>query len=278
MGTSGAYGGSVGSDFGRARRKVNDFISDPSAESAKPALQQLVDALGWQGDDADGGAGSDAGATDAQPAVDPNRRNPMRPAAPRSGGGGGAAGGGGGGGRRSGGGGGGGGRSRARAAGVGGRAAAAGYALRSADAATLAGLGLDLGELAGLDAFEQTSRIVDALVESSGSIEDDELRRATAAALLELLEYDGDADGETAVRLFITEYVFEIAITEFGDKLRDGSRPGEQTVVDEDVLKDTIRANVDQMEFGLGEVTPDAFEAAIRDGLGDVRDVFGDGE
>lgn len=277
MGTSGAYGGSSGAGFSRARRMINEFISDPSADTAKPALQQLVDALDWQGDDAtEAGIAGSSGST-TEPASDPRPGAPMRPSTTHRGSRGAGTGAGGSGGGSGGGGGAGGGRSRGRAARVGGRAAAAGYALRTGDAEALAALGLDLAELADLDAFEQTSRIVDTLVKSSGSIEDDEMRRATASALLELLEYDGDVDGDTTVRLFISEYIFEIAITEFGDKLRDGSRPGEQSVADEDVLKDTIRANVDQMQFGAGGVSPEAFEAAIRDGLRDVRDVFGDG-
>lgn len=121
-------------------------------------------------------------------------------------------------------GGGGGGRSRARAASVGGSMAAAGLAFRDRDQPTLERFGLSLAELDALDPHEQARRILEAVSGSVGGIQEDELQYASAVALVTLL-----ADGATAddhVRAFITDYVFEVSITEVGNELRDGTRDG----------------------------------------------------
>jgi hypothetical protein len=198
------------------------------------------------------------------------------------GGGGGAGGGGGGAGGAATSGGGssrrGSGRSRAAASGAGGRAVGAGYALRAGDATTLAALGLDLGELQGLDAFSATERILDQLVPATGSIADGEMRKAAANALLELLDSTGPVDGAAAMRMFIVEYIYEIAITEIGHQLRDGSRDGASTVGEEELVRDYIRARVDQIELPNDAVTPAQFEAAISAGLTDTLYLVGSGE
>jgi hypothetical protein len=267
VGTSGAYGGSTGAEWQRVRRDVDDFVSDPTPEKAEQVAADVGNALNdWDGDD--GGEGG----TTQQPVLPLPGLRRGRPAS-GGGGGGGAAGGGtaaGGGPRR-----GGSGRSRAAAARAGGRAVAAGYALRAGDGAILAALGLDLGELRDLDVFSATERILDELVPATGSIEGGEMRKAAANVLLELLDSDAPPDGPAAIRLFIAEYIYEIAITEIGAQLRDGSRDGTSTVADEEMVKDFIRARVDQVELPADMVTPAQFQSAIDGGLEDTRYLLG---
>jgi hypothetical protein len=93
--------------------------------------------------------------------------------------------------------------------------------------------------------------------------------------LLELLESGTPPDGATAIRVFIVEYLYEIAITEMGAQLRDGRRDGATTVSDEDMVKDFIRARVDQIELPSDLITPAQFEAAINAGLADTRYLIG---
>ncbi|MGO9899777.1 MAG: hypothetical protein ACLP0J_08810 [Solirubrobacteraceae bacterium] len=270
MGTSGAYGGSSGAGWQRVRRDVDDFVTNPTPDKAEQVATDIANALKWSADsNGDAAPASQAGLP--LPGLRVNR--------PRGGRGGG--GGGGGGGAAAGGGvpsRGGSGRSRAVVSRAGGQAVAAGYALRTGDGATLAVLGLDLAELQGLDAFSATERILDELVPATGSIEDGEMRKAAANALLELLDSSATPDGPAAIRLFIVEYIYEIAITEMGAQLRDGSRDGAGTVSEEEMVRDFIRARVDQIELPDNTVTPAQFEAAISTGLEDTRYLLGSSE
>jgi hypothetical protein len=125
--------------------------------------------------------------------------------------------------------------------------AAAGLALRDRDETTLRQFGLTLAELDGLDAPEQARRILDAVAGSVGAIQEDELQHASAVAILALLEQEATA--EDAVREFISDYVFEVSITEIGDELRDGTRDGYTTIEQEDRLRDLIETSVNQLEL-----------------------------
>jgi hypothetical protein len=263
MGTSGSYGGSGGRAWGRARQQAEDYIADPTPQNAEQLVSNIADALDWDGDDP-----QQAEADQRRPDL-----SPLWVRAPGGGGGdgtGGAAGGGRGGAVRAGGAGGTGrSRSRARAASIGGSVAAAGLALRAGDADTLARFGLALGDLAGLDAFDQAGRILEAVAGSVGGIQEDELRTASAEALLALLQ-DGAATAADAVRIFVVEYVFAVSLTEIGDDFRDGRRPGWASVSDEDVLHDLIEAKVKQVDIPEN-LAGDDLQQAIYDALDEAR-------
>lgn len=269
MGSSGAYGGSGGRAWGKARQQAGDYADAPSDANAEQLLSNIADALDWDSD-----SPPDAGDGDPndqfRPAFGPLRIK----VTPGSGGGlGGAGGGGGTGGGSAGagsaGGGGGRSRSRARAATVGGSVAAAGLALRNRDGPALGQWGLSLQELDGLDLHEQAKRILDAVGASVGDLQEDELTQASAAALLALLD-DKDATGADAVRVFVVEYVFEVSLTEIGDELRNGTRDGWATVQQEDKLHDLIEARVSQIELSATIGSAD-IQQAVYTALDDAR-------
>ncbi len=240
MGASGAYGGSSGRAWGRAREHADDFAANPTDENAQALLKDIAEALDWDGDE-----GTPPAIGTLTPVV---ARLRSAAGGGANGGRGGSTGTGGpGGGGGAGGGSGGSRRSRAQAATVGGAVAAAGLALRSRDEATLGRFGLTLAELDGLDAHEQARRILDAVAGSVGAIQEDELQHASAVAILALL--DQEAMPEDGVREFVADYVFEISITEVGDELRDGTRDGYTTVEQEDRLRDLIVTSVNQLEL-----------------------------
>jgi hypothetical protein len=95
------------------------------------------------------------------------------------------------------------------------------------------------------------------------------LRTASAEALLALLQDDA-ATAADAVHIFITEYVFAVSLTEIGDDLRDGRRPGWASVSDEDVLHDLIEAKVKQVEVPHN-LAGDDLQQAIYDALDEAR-------
>lgn len=260
MGTSGAYGGSGGRAWGRARTQAGEYADDPSSENAAELLSDIADALDWDGDD-------------SRPDFSELRPGgaQLRLHFPSSGGGDGPGGGSGGGGSQGGGGGGGRGgrqRSRARAAAVGGSVAAAGLALRDRDEGTLQRFGLSLAELDALDPHEQARSILDAVAGSVGDIQEDELQHASGVAILALLE-DG-ATADDAVRAFITDYVFEVSITEVGDELRNGTRDGYTTVEQEDQLRDLIETSVNQLDLP-DQLDANNIQEAIYNALDDAR-------
>lgn len=146
---------------------------------------------------------------------------------------------------------------------------AAGLAYRNRDASTLERFSLTLAELDGLDSYEQAKRILAAVGSSLGDLQEDELTQASAAALLTLLE-DDEATGEDAVRVFVSEYVFEVSLTEIGDEFRDGTRDGWATVDQEDKLRDLIEARVAQIELPTN-LASDDIQAAVYTALDDAR-------
>lgn len=236
MGASNAYGGSGGRAWGKARRQAEKYADSPTTKNAEELLSNIADALDWDEDVQEG-----APYQPVPPAALPRIRG--------VGGGGDGPGGVGGGGTGGGGqaGGGGRGRSRVQAAVIGGSVAAAGLAVRDRDEATLQQFGISLAELDGLDAHEQARHILDAVAGSVGAIQEDELQHASGVAVLALLDEDATADD--AVRAFITDYVFEVSITEVGDELRDGTRGGYTTVDEEDQLRDLIETCVNQLDL-----------------------------
>jgi hypothetical protein len=258
MGTSGAYGGSAGRAWSRAREQAAEYADNPSSQNAAELLSNIADALDWDEETTPDFA-------ELRPVVArPRMRGPGGAGDGPGGGAGGARGGGGasraGGGGRS--------RSRARAAAVGGSVAAAGLALRDRDEYTLLRFGLVLAELEGLDAYEQARRILDIVAGSVGGIQEDELQHAAGVALLALL--DDGATAEDGVRVFIADYVFELSITEVGDELRDGTRDGNTTVDQEDQLRDLIDTSVNQLDLP-DNLDADNIQQAIYNALDDAR-------
>lgn len=259
MGTSGAYGGSGGRAWGKARAQAGEYADHPTSENATELLSDVADALDWDNEGA-----PDFG--ELKPVV-------ARPRLRRVGGGGDGPGGAGGGAGRGGGarqasGGGGRRRSRSQAAAVGGSVAAAGLALRDRDEDTLLRFGLALAELDGLDAHEQARRILDEVAGSVGGIQEDELQHASGVAILALLVEDTTA--EDAVRVFITDYAFEVSITEIGDELRNGTRDGYTTVDQEDQLHDLIETCVNQLDLPV-RLDADNIQEVIYNALDDAR-------
>lgn len=264
MGTSGAYGGSSGRAWGKARQQAGDFADNPSDANAEQLPNDISNALNWDsdGDEANAPAPGDA-------------PQPLRVAfgrlggGGRGGGGGGPSGGGGGGGRGGGSGSSSGGRSRAIAARVGGSVAALGLAYQNRDSGPLAVFNLTLVELDALDIHERAKRILEAVGASLGDIGEEELVRASGSALLLLLDEESP-NGEDAVRLFVTEYVFEVSLTEIGDEFRDGTRDGYATVDEEDKLHDLIETRVAQVDLPA-DLKPDDLQTAVYGALDDAR-------
>lgn len=268
MGMADPYGGSSGRAWGKVRQRAGDYADNPTNDNAEQLLNGISDALQWDGDNT------------AKPPVPGEAPEPLRPGfgpisvrGHRAGGGGGGGGGSGGSGAGGGGGAGGGrsggGRSRARAARVGGSVAAVGLAYQNRDTGTLQAFNLTPAELDALDVHERAKRILDAVGASLGNIEEEELTRASGAALLALLEEDAPS-GEDAVRLFVTEYVFEVSLTEIGNALRDGTRDGYATVDEEDQLRDLIETRVAQVDLP-SNLGPNDLQAAVYAALDDAR-------
>lgn len=128
--------------------------------------------------------------------------------------------------------------------------------------------GLNLGELDDLDPHEQARSILDAVAGSVGGIQEDELQHAAGVAVLALL--DDGATAEDAVRAFVTDYVFEVSITEVGDELRNGTRDGYTTVDQEDQLRDLIETSVNQLDLP-DRLDADNIQEAIYNALDDAR-------
>ena len=262
MGTSGAYGGSGGGD----------------GKAVRDAVAGHVDTIP--------GSGS-AGQGDGRPPLDPNdlRRiiNLIRPRS--SGGGGGDGPGGGGGGRVGSTGGGTGGRtgggprrSAATSARSAGRAAAAAYAYRTGDAATLARLGLDYSELQSLgDDFEVLRRIVDmACGASDSTIEDHEQRRVAANVGDWILEQEADGyvpTPEEIVRRSITEIIAETLLVETGDLINQSAMAD----VAEQDIRDAAEALAGQASLSVGGATEDEISRAVEAGLETIRGIVGGG-
>jgi hypothetical protein len=275
MGTSGAYSGSGGSAWQDARNAAGELINDPtSSEKQEATLADLANALDWDGSP-DGEGQPDNRPEDNETIAPeaPAERPFGRLVRPRGGGGGfggGGAGGGTGGGGPGSGRGGKGRRSRRRSAQVGGAVLAAGVALRQGDAATLDALGFSFSELASLSPLAQCNRILKALVGSGGDIDESEMLAASSTALITILIEDAPPD--QAVRLFIVEYVMQVATTELGATLRTGA--GEISVQIEDELRSLVVARTDQIELDEDRLGAGELQDALYEALGVVKEVL----
>ena len=264
MGTSGAYGGSVGPAWSNARQEASALADAPSADAAADVAGSVLGAVA-----ADAAAADAAGV--ARPGVGSSLRLPGGLGGGGAGGGGSSGGGAGGGGR--GGSAGGGRRGRQRISVAGGAALAAGAALRAGNSDALQAAGLDLAQLRGLDAFDQVGEIVNAIIPDTGTIEDNEVRGAASEALLTMLD-DGVDEPADAVRTIVTEYVFAMCMTELGDTLRRGDRPAVDGRRAEQELKDAIRAHADGLTITPRDLTPQGFSDTIADVYGEVEDLM----
>jgi hypothetical protein len=265
MGTSDGYAGSGGAWSGMDD-VAEDFAANPTDEQAEQLVNQALQALNNESEQSGDGDESDGGEPDLPPPFVPTAGTlpGVRVRAPSGGGGGGASGGGGarGGGGRTRTSGSGGGRSRARTSQAGGRAIAAGRALRAGDAAALDALGLSLADLEGLSEFDQVKRILDATVPASGSPQESEVRRAASKTLIALLK-DGDDSPRAAVETFVCEYVFHMIVTEHGERFNHGDKSGTNVAKIEARLKGAIRAYTSKVEFPDGVITARDFQGAI---------------
>lgn len=263
MGTSGAYSGSGGKDGKAVRDTISDYLD------------------GLPGFDAPDGSDGDRQLLD--PAALQRVIHLIRPRS-SGGGGSGGPGGGGGGGRASGGvsgsrGGGGPQRSAAGSARSAGRAAAAAYAYRTGDAATLQRLGLDYNELRGLsDDFEVLRRIVDmACAAPDSTIEDHEQRRVAADVGEWVFEQGQDGylpTPEEIVRKTIEAIITETLLVESGDLVNSHA----QADIAESDIRDAAEAMAVQATLSVDGATEEEISHAVEAGLETIRSIVGGGD
>lgn len=261
MGTSGAYSGSGGKDGKAVRDAIGEYLD------------------GLPGRDAPQGENGDGQSLD--PATLQRVINLIRPRASGAGGGDGPGGGGGGG--TSGGGGsrsgGGPQRSAAASSRTAGRAAAAAYAYRTGDAATLERLGLDYNDLRGLgDEFEVLRRIVDmACAAPDSTIEDHEQRLVAAEVGEWVLEQEHDGNPPTPeeiVRQTIATIIAETLLVETGDLVNSHERAD----VAESDIRDAAEAMAAQATLSVDGATEDEISRAVEAGLETIRGIVGGGD
>lgn len=259
MGTSSSYAGSGGSNWGRLREELEDWLD--SLPGAPDGADETPDDIEQP--------------EHKSPHVEPDEPedevvNILRPLATSllSGGRGGADGPSGGGGlgapTASAGGGrspSGSGRSRARVGRVGGRLAAGLSALRTGDGTALAKLGLSLDELRALDPVRQAQRILAAATEEEAAttLEEDELQTAANRTAIWALTSEEPPDVGDLIRYFVAEYAYEVFLMEGGPILRSGNRDGLNAIAAEDRVKRTItalarQAPIDPSGMGPGEL------------------------
>lgn len=259
MGTSGAYSGSGGKNGKAVRDAIGDYLDGLSGGDASPGDRPPLDSTAVQ--------------------------RVIHLIRPRSSGGRGGDGpsGGGGGGRSSGGGtgsrsGGGPRRSAAGSARTAGRAAAAAYAFRTGDTATLERLGLDYSELRSLgDEFEVLRRIVDmACAAPDSTIEDHEQRLVAAEVGEWVLEQERDGSPPTPeeiVRQTIATIIAETLLVESGDLV---NRTEHADVAERDI-RDAAEALAARATLSVDGATEDEISRAVEAGLETIRDIVGGG-
>jgi len=269
MGTSGAWGGSGGRDWGAVSRQAGELADDPSSANAEAVLEPLADAMEWLE------APEEPQETEVgEPGLvlPPLPVGTAWPALTRTGGGGGPGrlGQGGtpsGAGRRTSAAGGG--RSSGRAATVGGRVLSAGLAYQRGDADALTGLGLDLGALQSMSMMRRANTILNRLVGADGDIEAMELRAVNSRVLREMLV--NELSGPDAVRLYILEYVMQVYSSETGETTRNGARDGRAAAEAERQLRSALSVRVRQIDLPQGMVGGDRLRDAIQNALGLMR-------
>lgn len=263
MGTSAAWDGSMGSDWSAVRRETQRLLdqpdqpgSDPGSDRPEPPvdLDRLVELLSeaiagdpefsgpaaGTGDASASGAGRGGGSS-AETAVPPGggRRLP---------------------------------RSATRAASAGGRVLGAGLAFQRGDADTLASLGLDLGDLASMNAAKRCNTILNTLLGADGSVAEVELREVNSRVLWQIFQ-DG-LNGLQAMQAYLVEYVMQVYASEAGSAARDGRHDGARGVRLERELRGLLAARARRLSLGTGPPTPTMLREALSQGLRTVRDVL----
>lgn len=274
MGTKGSYTGAGGTAARDLRAEVDGWPDSPPEQSpdadrppdspehpsatARPP-QSLLPVIGLfrprPGGGGDGPGGMGGG-----------RSGDGRPAGRSSGAGGGAQ------------------RSATHSASTAGRAAAAAYALRTGDAATLDELGLVYSELQALDdPIEVTRRIVAAACGplSDGTIEDDE-RRLVAAEISEwVLEQNQEGappDPADIAREAIALIIFEAVTNETVAKVRQGGRSVAVTRETQRQIRETAQALADRANLTPTGATPAEFARVVEEGIETLRAIWIDGD
>lgn len=272
MGTVGAYGGGGGQAGDDLRDDIADWLDrlseTPPADGAPDAAPP----------DPHPDAPPTPPAT--RPKLDPNALQHavglLRPRGRPGGGSDGPGGGGGGGssiGRPGGGRGGGATRSAAASAASAGRAAAGAYAYATGDAATLAGLGLDYGQLRALgDEIEVVRRIVDAAfgAQPDSSIPDHE-QRLVAADIADWVVVESE-NGHTptpdeVVRRTIAAIITEAALVE----VSNFATHHPQGAMTEQEVREAAEVLASQAQLSVNGVSDGDFAAAIEAGIETLR-------
>jgi hypothetical protein len=264
MGTSGSYSGSGGKVGDGLREGVGDWIDS-------------LPSPGGDGDQSDG--------EQSNPPLSPEALLPIvQLIRPRTSGSGGGDGPGGGGGGTSGGttgtgsrSGGGPNRTVGRSASTAGRAAAAAYAYRSGDAATLALLGLDYAELSALgDQYEIARRIVEAAcgARADSTIEDFEQRLVAADVAEWVLSQEDGAQQqptpEEIVRHTLALIIADAFLSETGEVINNSDFAD----LAENEVRDAAEALAARPALSVNGVTEAEFTQAIEDGIETLRDIY----
>jgi hypothetical protein len=261
MGTSGAYSGSGGKDGKAVRDAVSEYLdglpgsdAPESPNEDRPplnlaALQRVINLIRPRSSGIAGGDGSGGGGGNGRASSGASSRSAGGPQ-----------------------------RSAAASARTAGRAAAAAYAYRTGDVATLERLGLDYHELHGLgDEFEVLRRIVDmACAAPDSTIEDHEQRLVAAEVGEWVLEQARDGSPPTPeeiVRQTIATIIAETLLVESGD-LVNGH---EQADVAESDIRDAAEAMAAQASLSADGATEDEISHAVEAGIETIRGIVGDG-
>lgn len=280
MGTSGSYSGGGGKPGKDLRHGISDWL-DSLPSSPLPATPESTTPS--SSDETAAPAGEDgSSAPNATPQLRPEVLLPVIGLfKPRRGGhSDGPGGGGGGGDLERGRGGGGAQRSAVRSVASAGRAAAAAYAYRTGDTASLRVLGLDYEDLrASGDSIEITRRIVDAACESfsDGTIEDDERRHVAAAVALWVLEENESGappELDEIARYALAEILFEAMSSEGAAMLRDGKQPAWATREGERQMREAAEALAQQANLSAEGATVTELEQAIENGMETLRAIW----
>lgn len=257
MGTSGAYGGSERQAWQRARALFDGVLSDDTDAGIPSLVQALAQAL------------ADEDPSSLHPRDDFEEPLPNAQTLPRllvglpvhlarlvssgSGAGGGAAGGGTvlraatpRGGRR----GGSTRRSVARGARLGGRALAAGYALRRGDRAALGELGLDLDQLQVMSPRQQRLALLNATIGDATHPDDVAVRRAADEFLKQILT-ENPPTALDAVRGFVAALILRLGMVELKRQLDSGDIDPATASLKEKTIQDWIQARLRSEDFGL---------------------------
>jgi len=163
-----------------------------------------------------------------------------------------------------------------RSATTAGRAAAAAYAYRAGDAATLDRLGLDYAELTALgDQFEITRRIVEAACGplSTSTIEDHEQRLVAADVAEWVLTQDVNGlppSPEEIIRHTIALIIADAVLSETGEVVNSSGH----ALLAESEIRDAAEALAARENLSADGVTETEFTEAIERGIETLRGIL----